>query len=315
VLTMESSRVDRLDLRGLPVWERSRLVLEILDRLPPGSSLTVVTENEPRGMSARFAVSHKQVLVDQRRVAAREWHLTLTRADLDGDTVTTDGILRRTLPFGALDGDALTRIAEMATQHTARRGQVIFPEHSDWPFLGIVFEGTLALSSGNGSQRERIFYEIFPFETFGDVTLFDQSPSTARIIVLSKSARFLRIPRDVILATGMHHPELFVRLGKAVGQRTRLLQEALTVQATLPILARIANVLLPYAMPEKGLSTAMSPLPNMTQAQIAAAAGTVKEVAARAIAELESRGLLRRERGHIRFLDRQRLIELVRELS
>ena len=312
---MESSRVDRVDLRGLPVWERPRIVFEILDRLPPGTSLTVVTENEPRGMSARFAASHKQVLVDQRRVAAREWHLTLTIAEHQGDSVTAEAILRRALPFTGLNGDALSRITEMATQHTARRGQVIYPEHSDWPFVGVVFEGTLALSSGNGSQRERIFYEIFSYETFNEISFFDQSPSTARTIVLSKSARFLRIPRDVIAAAGLQHPELFVRLGKAMAQRTRALAEALTVQATLPILARIANVLLPYAMPEKGLSAAMSPLPNMTQAQIAAAAGTVKEVAARAIAELEGRGLLRRERGHIRFLDRQRLIELVRELS
>jgi len=53
----------------------------------------------------------------------------------------------------------------------------------------------------------------------------------------------------------------------------------------------------------------------MTQSQIAAAAGTVKEVAARAIAELDERGLLRRERGHIRFLDRQGLVELLRELG
>jgi len=36
----------------------------------------------------------------------------------------------------------------------------------------------------------------------------------------------------------------------------------------------------------------------------------VKEVAARAIAELEEREALRRERGRIRYLDRTKLIEV-----
>jgi hypothetical protein len=47
----------------------------------------------------------------------------------------------------------------------------------------------------------------------------------------------------------------------------------------------------------------------MTQSQVAASAGTVKEVAARAIAELERLQALRRERGHIRYLDRTKLLQ------
>jgi hypothetical protein len=76
-----------------------------------------------------------------------------------------------------------------------------------------------------------------------------------------------------------------------------------------PIIARVANALLPYAAPEQGLHPALPPLPNMTQSQVAASAGTVKEVAARAIAELERLQALRRERGHIRYLDRTKLLQ------
>lgn len=51
----------------------------------------------------------------------------------------------------------------------------------------------------------------------------------------------------------------------------------------------------------------------MTQSQIAAAAGTVKDVAARAISELQHRGALRRERGHIAYLDRVRLVRVIEQ--
>jgi hypothetical protein len=100
-----------------------------------------------------------------------------------------------------------------------------------------------------------------------------------------------------------------------MAQRIRLLADALAVQGSLPILGRIARVLLPYAMPERGLVPAASSLSTITQSQIAAAGGTVKEVAARAIAELESRSALRREHGHIRYLDREVLLELIQDVS
>jgi DNA-binding GntR family transcriptional regulator len=45
----------------------------------------------------------------------------------------------------------------------------------------------------------------------------------------------------------------------------------------------------------------------MTQAQLAATAGTAKEVAARALAELEAAGAIKRAKGRIALADRQRL--------
>jgi DNA-binding GntR family transcriptional regulator len=45
----------------------------------------------------------------------------------------------------------------------------------------------------------------------------------------------------------------------------------------------------------------------MTQNQLAVIAGTAKEVAARAIAELEAAGALERMQGHISRIDRAKL--------
>ena len=45
----------------------------------------------------------------------------------------------------------------------------------------------------------------------------------------------------------------------------------------------------------------------MTQAQLALTAGTAKEVAARAIAELEAAGAIQRARGRIARIDRCKL--------
>ncbi len=306
--------VERLDLRGLPVWERPARVLDVFDRLPPGQTVLFITENEPRGLGTRIEQSRKhELILDPRRVGDREWHVSMTRAAVEIDAPSPMGILRRSRVFSHLDDVSRSKLAAVATLHTARRGQTVVTENSDWPFLGVPFEGVFALASRNGSARQRIFHEVFPYEVFGELEFFDGAPTAGRVIVLSKAARYLRIPNDAVLQIAEDSPKIYAALGRVAAQRARDLGEMLVTQNTMPIIGRIAQVLLPYAMPEKGLSAAMPPLPHMTQAQIAAAAGTVKEVAARAIAELESRNLLKRERGHVRYLDRQGLLDLIRQ--
>jgi CRP/FNR family transcriptional regulator len=305
--------VERLDLRGFPVWDRPARVLDVFDRLPAGQTVLFITENEPRGLGTRIEQSRKhELILDPRRVGDREWHVAMTRTAVEIDAPSPMGILKRSRVFSQLDDVSRSKLAAVSTLHTARRGQTVVTENSDWPFIGVAFEGVFALASRNGTARQRIFHEVFPYEVFGELELFDGSPTIGRIIVLSKAARYLRVPNDAVLQIAEHSPKLYASLGRVAAQRARDLAEMLVTQNTMPIIARIAQVMLPYAMPEKGLSAAIAPLPNMTQAQIAAAAGTVKEVAARAIAELETKQLLKRERGHVRYLDRQGLIDLIR---
>jgi CRP-like cAMP-binding protein len=117
------------------------------------------------------------------------------------------------------------------------------------------------------------------------------------------------LPYDAVREIAGRNVTFLAALGATTAQRNRTLAGALASQVSQPIIARVANALLPYAAPEQGLHPALPPLPNMTQSQVAASAGTVKEVAARAIAELERLQALRRERGHIRYLDRTKLLQ------
>jgi CRP-like cAMP-binding protein len=284
--------VARLDLRTLPVWERPGKIAEAFDRLAVGGSFTVITDNEPRGLSFRIEqIRPHEVLFDPRRTGEREWVVRLTRVAVENDAPSPVGV----------------------SLHTIRRGQAVMTENTEWPYLGIVFEGVLALTTGNANGRPRIFLEMFPYDLIGELELFDEAPASGRVIALSKVARYLRLPRRVVLDVAQANPQLLIGIGRINAQRRRDHMQALATQATMPIIARIAHVLVPYAMPERGLSPARAPLPNLTQAQIAAAAGTVKEVAARAIAELEQRELLKRERGHIRYLDRQGLLDMIKD--
>jgi len=306
-----------IDLRGLPVWERPDLIRKALDRLPSGGSLTLIIEQEPRALSSRVTQDRPdRFVVETRRVASRVWQLRLTHRPGEGSERTSSAQhLGRCSAFTALDVGVREELAAAALWQTGRRGQTLVAENVDWPFIGMVTEGIVARANGGGRERERILYEVFPYELFGVAEYFDRGFKMARIAVFSKTARVLKVPWDAVSRVAARYPELTNALGIVMAQRVRILADALSVQGSLPILGRIARVLLPYAMPERGLAAASASLGTITQSQIAAAGGTVKEVAARAIAELESRKALRREHGHIRYLDREVLLELIQDVS
>ena len=306
-----------IDLRGLPAWERPDLVRKALDRLPSGASLTLITDAEPRALSSRVTQDRPdRFVVETRRVGSRVWQLRLTHRPGElADRNSAAQHLSRCPAFASLDAGVRSELAAAAVWQTGRRGQTLVAENSDWPFIGMVTEGIVARANGGGRERERILYEIFQYELFGVAEYFDRGFKMARIAVFSKTAHVLKIPWDVVSRVAERYPQLSNALGVVMAQRIRLLADALAVQGSLPILGRIARVLLPYAMPERGLVPASASLSTITQSQIAAAGGTVKEVAARAIAELESRSALRREHGHIRYLDREVLLELIQDVS
>lgn len=307
-----------IDLRGTPVWDRPAVVEEALNRLPTGSSLTFITENEPRGLSTGIAGQRTNgFLIETRRVARRVWRVSMTPRAAVGEVKRHPLIahFESCVAFSSLDDAALEELAAAAILLSGRRGEMLVDENEHWPFVGMVIEGMVARAKGGEDLRERILYAIFPNELFGVAEYFDRGLENARIVAFSKAARIVKLPWKLLDDIAERHPELMRSLGVILAQRLRHVNDTLSAQGSQPIISRIAGVLLPYAVPERGLAPAVTSLASITQSQIAAAAGTVKEVAARAIADLESRGALRRERGHIRYLDRNRLLELIREES
>ncbi len=150
-----------------------------------------------------------------------------------------------------------------------------------------------------------------PGELFGIVPFFNSEFADGNITVHSNGAKFLQIKHEAVHAIAHDRPELLYSLGVACAQRVEKLARALQAQTFRPVIDRVAESLLPYASSEPGLTLCDPTLLRMTQLQIAWAAGTVKEVVARAIAELELRGALRRKHGHICELNRARLLDFI----
>jgi uncharacterized protein (DUF2249 family)/CRP-like cAMP-binding protein len=304
-----------LDLRALPVWERASLVLEESDKLGAGISFEFRTEVDPRALMGRLEqLRPGEFTFEHRHIGEAEWRVKLTRHTIDPRASSLATALRRSPVFSRLSDHARAKVAEAMTEHSARKGQTISVENAGCTALGMMIDGAMAVFVGAGS-RERLLFHLFPFDTFNESEFFDGGLTIGRTVALAKTTRYATIPFDELRSIAMDEPQFVMTLAATTAQRNRALASELAAQVSQPIISRVASALLPYAAPERELHPAMSPLPMMTQAQIAAAAGTVKEVAARAIAELERVQALRRERGHIRYLDRSKLLDMISEAS
>ncbi len=164
---------------------------------------------------------------------------------------------------------------------------------------------------GSSTGREQSLYDVFPCATFGDIETLDGGRSVAQIVATSAPARVVLLPAGIVVSMMAEYVDVARSLAAIVAQRTRALAERLADRTTQPAIARVALAILPYAPPDAGLSPSLEPFRRITQAQVANVAGTAKEVASRAIAELEAAGAVERAKGRIARVDRRKLQDFV----
>lgn len=204
--------------------------------------------------------------------------------------------------------ETIAQLALHSTEHGASKGQTLYRPEEPWPYLGALVEGTLGMFA-QGGNRDYLYEEVAPGEFFGVAGMFDARDAMARMVVLSRKVRYYSVDNRIARRLCDTDAKLAVLLASVLAQRVRGLTQLLGVQVNQPTMTRMARYLLQHCSDAPGLAPSTGTLPLMTQAQIAAAAGTTKEVAARLIRTLEEAHALRRERGHVRYLDRERLTE------
>lgn len=220
--------------------------------------------------------------------------------------------------FSGTGAAALHTLAAQATSHEGRRGTIIADQRAPFPYLGIVIDGLISVTveaegSARGVRRLHV-YEAGAGETFGEIAVLSTVPPLGDIKVASRHAAYALIPAAAVIELINAQPQLFSRLIDSIARRSKALAERLVAQQNRSVASRVAEVLLRFTSENEsaGLHPAQPQLRQLTQQEIAAMAGCVKEAAARAIAQLENDGALRREHGHIAYLDRARLADMAK---
>ncbi|NJN19123.1 MAG: Crp/Fnr family transcriptional regulator [Oscillochloris sp.] len=212
----------------------------------------------------------------------------------------SDSDIFRSVSFGAeLPEAALHDLARIAIQLERPAGTTLQLEGDPAETMYVVVTGRVKISRFSAGGREQVMNIIGAGGHFNSVPIFDGGPCPANAEALSDVV-LLALPQAALLAAVDTHPALARALLREFTARLRHLVDLVDTLALHTVQGRLAGLLLAQAeAAERGERVAA-----LTQAEMAARLGTVREMVSRTLKSFEAQGLISLERGTIAIQDR-----------
>jgi CRP/FNR family transcriptional regulator len=220
--------------------------------------------------------------------------------------------LARTTHFRLLPAVERRRLLGRCAERTLNAGEVLFAEGEPCRGLYVLVDGRVELRQLSPRGREQVLHTEGPGATLGEAPLFDRGGYVASAVA-AMPTRALFVPRAEVIALLQRHPAIAVSLLETMARRVRRFADMAGSLTFHPVQERLAHYLA-TAAGETGHPVAAGLVVDLvlTQEQLAARLGTVRELVARAFAQLEARGVITRKRARIVIRDPERLAALAR---
>jgi CRP/FNR family transcriptional regulator len=293
-----------LDSRTLPVTDRNLIILEAFDKLQLGGILELPEEGDPRALRNELLQNRpSRFSWDARNLGSGRWTIRIERIDEHADVGT---FLSHCPPFGNAKAATVRELAAAATERGYKPGEAIFDEGENWPYLAFVRTGKVVLTLLSPDGKTHALGERLPLDALNVTGVFDGGGATTRAESLTECSIIL-LPSDAVMHGCRNDAELAIGFLSEASQARRRSIDTIADLAFAHVLQRVAKFLLSYAPATTGMARGLTGVENLSQAQIAAAAGTVRDMAARALLRLKNASAVELDRGRVRALDRERL--------
>jgi CRP/FNR family transcriptional regulator len=196
----------------------------------------------------------------------------------------------------------LEALAAVASPLTFDAGEIIFLQ--DEPSLGmyVVETGEVKISRLARDGREHILHFIHPGESFNDIAALDGGPNPATATARSDCLVWL-LRRADLKRVATRYPGLAWAFIESAARRARYLLGLVEDLGMRSVRGRLARLLLAEARAFEA-----DAIPRLlTQEEMAARLGTVREVVGRALRSLAADGIIAFDRHRIVILDAERL--------
>ncbi|HEU4387163.1 MAG TPA: Crp/Fnr family transcriptional regulator [Blastocatellia bacterium] len=221
--------------------------------------------------------------------------------------MTTDKVaaLRRTQIFGELGEAQLEALAERAVERKLGRGEVLFVAGEAARGLFVVVDGAVRAFRESVEGREQVIHVERAGSTIAELPVFDEGnyPSTA---AAEEDSTVLFIEKSDVRRLCLEHPQIALAALKLLAFRLRKCAELVEALSLHEVDQRLAHLLLVEARSQgvredSGITFGLV----LTNQQIAARIGTVREVVSRAFGRLQQNGLIRIEGRRVFIPDEQ----------
>ena len=206
--------------------------------------------------------------------------------------------------FSGLGPTELDSIRRFIFEKTAERGDIILLEGEPSEALYFVGSGVVKVFKTSAEGKDQILNLIRPGESFNDVPVFDGKPNPASAEAMGPVVLYGTNKSD-LEAILRDHPRVALNVNKVLASRVRDLVSLVEDLSFRHVTGRVAKILLEHA------GNGKDPKPRLTQQEMAAMAGTVREVVGRSLKALEEEGAIRLDRHRIVITDKQALRDMV----
>jgi CRP/FNR family transcriptional regulator len=217
----------------------------------------------------------------------------------------TPDLLRRVPYFAGLSDDILAALAAVTVERRYARGQVLFLEGDPCAGLHIVADGEIKIFKLSPQGREQILRQLGPGNTFNEVPVLDGglNPVSATAVT---DATVCIVARDDIKRLAHAYPALAWALIESTARQARHLVLMIEDLSLRSVKARLARLLLVEAQ-RSAAAGEIDRSQMITQAEMAARLGTVREMIGRALRDLADEGLIAFDRHRIVIKNREAL--------
>ena len=213
-------------------------------------------------------------------------------------------VLKTNPYFSDLSPEILSEVMSGMRLYRFEKNETIFWEGDESPSLHMIRQGSVKLFKISPQGRELVIKMMNEGATFNEVPVFDHQPNPVNVSAVEDSEIWI-IESDLLRRCITQYPELAQSVIHNLCVNLRMLLgmvEELSFYQVTNRLARLINKL-----PAEQLQGSKEE--RLTQDDLAARLGTVREVVARSLKELERSGAIDVNRGQIRIVDDERLVE------
>jgi CRP-like cAMP-binding protein len=212
--------------------------------------------------------------------------------------------LKSVLYFSDLGLAELESITRLVFEKTADRAEMILLEGELPDNLYFVAWGVVKVFKTSAEGKEQILSIVRPGESFNDVPIFDggSSPVSARAM---GPVLLYGIKKNDMEAILRDHPQIALNVIQVLARRVRNLVSLVEDLSFRHVIGRVAKILLGHI----GGGTEREP--RLTQQEMAAMAGTAREVVGRSLKALEEEGVIKLDRHRIIIRDKEGLRKIM----
>ena len=208
--------------------------------------------------------------------------------------------------FTMMNATELEAIKLSFSEKTFQRGEVILLEGNLSDTLFFVAAGAVKVFKTSAQGKEQILNIARPGEALNDVPIFDGGMNPASAQALGPVTLY-GLKKDKLQSIMRQYPQIALNTSKVLAGRMRQLVNLVEDLSFRHVLGRVTKILLTHADDGTGTND------HLTQQEMAAMAGTAREVVARSLKSLEEQGYIRLERHRIVITNKQSLEEIVAE--